>query len=248
MDKRKYDLCDCRWVASTLFRRTRLQKYCWQSQTSKDSDDTNQFLKSSSSQAEPETTDEKNYRTAKLKLEHPYTESSEEQKQQVAQSFDEAMTAIRQAGHLTEVKGTLDNHLSMSQESMIQTLAMALLVNQYSYQSSQLEVMKSDNDDVVQFLIVLTKTGEDNCYFVGNFNTTVNQIQLKNYVGGNIGGTFGQFIRKKKCTISYITICVFFIDKMARISYNKGTKSYITLYLTNYMLKELFYEDSNNKH
>lgn len=147
--------------------------------------------KSSSSQAEPETTDEKNYRTAKLKLEHPYTESSEEQKQQVAQSFDEAMTAIRQAGHLTEVKGTLDNHLSMSQESMIQTLAMALLVNQYSYQPSQLEVMKSDNDDVVQFLIVLTKVGEDNCYFVGNFNTTVNQIQLKNYVGGNIGGTFG---------------------------------------------------------
>ena len=147
--------------------------------------------KSSSSQAEPETTDEKNYRTAKLKLEHPYTESSEEQKQQVAQSFDEAMTAIRQAGHLTEVKGTLDNHLSMSQESMIQTLAMAILVNQYSYQSSQLEVMKSENEDVVQFLIVLTKTGEDNCYFVGNFNTTVNQIQLKNYVGGNIGGTFG---------------------------------------------------------
>ncbi|WP_421038662.1 hypothetical protein [Streptococcus hyointestinalis] len=147
--------------------------------------------KSSSSQAEPETTNEKNYRTAKLKLEHPYTESSGEQKQQVAQSFDEAMTAIRQAGHLTEVKGTLDNHLSMSQESMIQTLAMALLVNQYSYQPSQLEVMKSDNDDVVQFLIVLTKVGEDNCYFVGNFNTTVNQIQLKNYVGGNIGGTFG---------------------------------------------------------
>lgn len=147
--------------------------------------------KSSSSQAEPETTNEKNYRTAKLKLEHPYTESSGEQKQQVAQSFDEAMTAIRQAGHLTEVKGTLDNHLSMSQESMIQTLAIALLVNQYSYQPSQLEVMKSDNDDVVQFLIVLTKVGEDNCYFVGNFNTTVNQIQLKNYVGGNIGGTFG---------------------------------------------------------
>lgn len=147
--------------------------------------------KSSSSQAEPETTDEKNYRTAKLKLEHPYTESNEEQKQQVAQSFDEAMTAIRQAGHLTEVKGTLDNHLSMSQSSMIQTLAMALLVNQYSYQPSQLEVMKSDNEDVVQFLIVLTKAGEDNCYFVGNFNTTVNQIQLKNYVGGNIGSTFG---------------------------------------------------------
>ena len=144
-----------------------------------------------SSVAEPETADEKNYRTAKLKLEHPYTESSEEQKQQVAKAFEEAIKAIHQANHLTEVKGTFENHLSMSQDGMIQTLAMAILVNQYSYQSSKLEVTRSDNDDVVQFLIVLTKDGEDNCYFVGNFNTTVHQIQLKNYVGGNIGGTFG---------------------------------------------------------
>lgn len=146
---------------------------------------------SSSSIAEPETTDEKNYRTAKLKLEHPYSESSEEQKQEVRKAFEEAIKAIQQANHLTEVKGTLDNHLSMSQDGMIQTLAMAILVNQYSYQYSKLEVTKSDNEDVIQFLIVLTKDGEDSCYFVGNFNTTVDQIQLKAYVGGNIGGTFG---------------------------------------------------------
>ncbi|MDO4667069.1 MAG: hypothetical protein Q4A90_04445 [Streptococcus sp.] len=145
----------------------------------------------SSSITESETTDEKNYRTAKLKLEHPYTSISEEQKEQVSKVFDEAIEMISQANHLTEVKGTLDNHLSMSQDGMIQTLAMSMLVNQYSYQSSKLEVTKSDNDDVVQFLIVLTKDGEDNCYFVGNFNTTVNQIQLKSYVGGNIGATFG---------------------------------------------------------
>ncbi|MBF0786933.1 MULTISPECIES: hypothetical protein [unclassified Streptococcus] len=145
----------------------------------------------SSSVAEPETADEKNYRTAKLKLEHPYTESSEEQKQQVVKAFEEAIKAIHHANHLTEVKGTLDNHLSMSQDGMIQTLAMVILVNQYHYQSSKLEVTTSDNDDVVQFLIVLTKDGEDNCYFIGNFNTTVNQIQLKSYVGSNIGGTFG---------------------------------------------------------
>lgn len=146
---------------------------------------------SSSSMDESETTDEKNYRTAKLKLEHPYSESSEEQKQEVRKAFDEAIKAIQQANHLTEVKGTLDNHLSMSQDGMIQTLAMAILVNQYSYQSSKLEVTPSENEDVVQFLIVLTKQGEDSCYFVGNFNTTVSQIQLKAYVGGNIGGTFG---------------------------------------------------------
>lgn len=145
----------------------------------------------SSQTVEPETIDERNYRTAKLKLEHPYTEGSEEQKQKVAKSFDEAINSIKEAKHLTEVKGTIENYLSMSQDGMVQTLAMVILVNQYRYQSSKLEVMTSDNDDVVQFLIVLTKDGEDNCYFVGNFNTTVNQIQLKSYVGSNIGGTFG---------------------------------------------------------
>ena len=146
--------------------------------------------KDSSSDKE-ETADEKNYRTAKLKLEHPYTESSEEQKQQVLKTFDEAINDIKKAGHLSKVKGTIENHLSMSQSGMVSTFVMALLVNEYDYQSSKLEVMPSENEDVVQFLIVLTKPGKDNCYFVGNFNTTVNQIQLKAYVGGNIGGTFG---------------------------------------------------------
>ena len=145
----------------------------------------------SSQTVEPETIDERNYRTAKLKLEHPYTEGSEEQKKKVAKSFDEAINSIKEAKHLTEVKGTIENHLSMSQDGMVQTLAMAILVNQYSYQASKLEVTPSENDDVVQFLIVLTKEGEDNCYFVGNFNTTVQQIQLITYIGGNIGGTFG---------------------------------------------------------
>ncbi|MGT2736895.1 hypothetical protein ACVRXS_07030 [Streptococcus orisratti] len=143
------------------------------------------------SQSTPETVDEKNYRTAKLKLEHPYTEGSDGHKQQVLKAFDEATNAIKKADHLSNVRGTLENHLSMSQDGMVQTFAMALLVNQYEYQSDKLEVMPSENEDVVQFLIVLTKNGEDNCYFVGNFNTTVNQIQLKAYVGGNIGGTYG---------------------------------------------------------
>lgn len=155
------------------------------------SEQSNPSVDDAASQATPETVDEKNYRTAKLKLEHPYTEGSEEHKQQVLKAFDEAINAIKKAEHLSNVSGTLENHLSMSQNGMVQTFAMALLVNQYEYQSSKLEVMPSENEDVVQFLIVLTKKGEDNCYFVGNFNTTVNQIQLKAYVGGNIGGTFG---------------------------------------------------------
>ena len=79
----------------------------------------------------------------------------------------------------------------MTQNAMVQTFAMALLTNQYDFQPEQLEVMPTESDDVIQFLIVLTKNGEENSYFVGNFNTTVQQIQLKAYVGGNIGGTYG---------------------------------------------------------
>ena len=51
--------------------------------------------------------------------------------------------------------------------------------------------MPTESEDVIQFLVVLTKDGEENSYFIGNFNTTVQQIQLKAYVGGNIGGTYG---------------------------------------------------------
>lgn len=144
-----------------------------------------------SAEAEPETTDEKNYRTAKLKLEHPYSESTEEEKNQVAAAFDTALSSIKAAKTLDKVTATIDNHLSMSDTAMVQTFAMAILINDYSYEPSQLEVTESDSTDVVQFLVVLTKDGEDTCYFVGNFNTTVHQIQLKSYIGGNIGGTFG---------------------------------------------------------
>ena len=79
----------------------------------------------------------------------------------------------------------------MTPNAMIQTFAMAILTNQYDFQPKQLEVMPTESEDVIQFLVVLTKGGEENSYFIGNFNTTVQQIQLKAYVGGNIGGTYG---------------------------------------------------------
>lgn len=145
----------------------------------------------SSSSVESETTDEKNYRTAKLKLEHPYTEADETSQTAVKEAFNTAIAAIQEAQQVPNVTGTYENHLMMTSDAMAQTFAMALLINQYAYQESQLEVTTADNDDVVQFLVVLTKENEDNCYFIGNFNTTVNQIQLKAYVGGNIGATFG---------------------------------------------------------
>ena len=143
------------------------------------------------SSSKEETADEKNYRTAKLKLERPYAEARSEDKKEVLKAFEEAVADIKKTKFLPNVKGTIENHLSMTQNAMVQTFAMAILTNQYDFQPEQLEVMPTESDDVIQFLIVLTKNGEENSYFVGNFNTTVQQIQLKAYVGGNIGGTYG---------------------------------------------------------
>ena len=158
-------------------------------------EETAKVSSSGTAQNEPsskeETADEKHYRTAKLKLERPYAVATSEDKKEVLKAFEEAVADIKKTKFLPNVKGTIENHLSMSQNAMVQTFAMALLTNQYDFQPEQLEVMPTESDDVIQFLVVLTKNGEENSYFVGNFNTTVQQIQLKAYVGGNIGGTYG---------------------------------------------------------
>ncbi|BAK29010.1 hypothetical protein [Streptococcus gallolyticus] len=167
------------------------QHFTGDSKVPQDNSTASSLTPSSSSEVASETTDEKNYRTAKLKLEHPYTEADASAKAAVSQAFDVAINAINEARQVPNIKGTYDNQLMMTSEAMVQTFAMALLVNHYQYQGNQLEVTQAENDDVVQFLVVLTKENEDNCYFIGNFNTTVNQIQLKAYVGGNIGATFG---------------------------------------------------------
>jgi hypothetical protein len=158
-------------------------------------EETTRITSSSSVQKEPsskeETVDEKNYRTAKLKLERPYTGATEADKKVVLKAFEEAVEDIKKTNVLSKVQGTIENHLSMTPNAMIQTFAMAILTNQYDFQPKQLEVMPTESEDVIQFLVVLTKGGEENSYFIGNFNTTVQQIQLKAYVGGNIGGTYG---------------------------------------------------------
>lgn len=151
---------------------------------------TKQSTKQSSSEAD-ETPDDKHYRKAKLKLEHPYSPVSEDIKQEVSPLIDSALTFIQEHDQITEMSGNLENHLSMSDTAMIQTIWIAIHVNNYLYQSSQLEVLKSDSDDVVQVLLVFTKDDDETLYVLGNVNTTVGQFQLTTTVGGTIGATYG---------------------------------------------------------
>lgn len=144
-----------------------------------------------SSEVREETSDEKNYRKAKLKLEHPYTAAGSEDKQKVADAVEIAVAAMKEDQKVAEVKGTYENRLSMTQNAMVQTFGMAFKINGYQYDASQLEVLKSNSSDVVQFILVLKKEGQENCYFIGNFNTSVQQLQLERYIGGRLGATYG---------------------------------------------------------
>lgn len=144
-----------------------------------------------SSEVREETSDEKNYRKAKLKLEHPYTAAGPEDKQKVADAIEIAVAAMKEDQKVAEVKGTYENRLSMTQNAMVQTFGMAFKINGYQYDASQLEVLKSNSSDVVQFILVLKKEGQENCYFIGNFNTSVQQLQIERYIGGQLGATYG---------------------------------------------------------
>ena len=138
-----------------------------------------------------ETTNEKNYRKAKLKLEHPYSPVKEDIRASALPIVESALSTIQKSKKVTDTTGTYDNHLSMTDNPMIQTVAIAMLINHYTYQADRIEILESDSDDVVQVLIPLTKQGADNVCFVANYNLTVQQLQIADYVGGPIGGTFG---------------------------------------------------------
>ena len=142
-------------------------------------------------EGKPETANEKAYRKAKLALEHPYSAVSDEVKQSVTPDIVSALDFITSHANLDDMTPTLDNHLYISEAPMIQSVWIAIHANHYTFQPSQLEVLKSNSDDVVQVLLTLTKTGADNVYVIGNFNTTVKQLQITQYFGGRIGATYG---------------------------------------------------------
>ena len=104
---------------------------------------TSQTQQSSSSSKE-ETEDEKNYRKAKLALDHPYSEASQSDKDAATPNVTIAMDFITSHNNIDDMKGSLENHLYMSENPMIQTVWIAIHSNGYSYDPSQLEVLKSD--------------------------------------------------------------------------------------------------------
>ncbi|WP_373756968.1 hypothetical protein [Streptococcus ferus] len=132
-----------------------------------------------------------NYKKIQSTLENPNNPASKSMKQEVLKAITNAQNYCQKIEFAGKAEGNVSNSMAMTQNPMVQTFAMVIKINKYSFDSSQLEVYESNSDDVVQFICVMTKAGSDNNYWVGNYNIDAKQLQLSSYQGGDIGATFG---------------------------------------------------------
>lgn len=146
---------------------------------------------SSSKELPTETENEKHYREAFLSLERPYGSVDPADKESVSTSLFQGLQTLASAKSVSDVTGTVDNHLSMTSQAMLETVGIAFLVNHYQVDQASLVVTPSKSEDVLQFLVVLTKENSPNAYLIGNWNKTVDQLQLVQLIGGDIGATYG---------------------------------------------------------
>lgn len=138
-----------------------------------------------------ETENEKNYRQAFLALERPYGSVTSADKETVSTSLFQGLQIVASAKSVSDVKGTVENHLSMTSQPMLETVGIAFLINHYQVDQMSLVVTPSKAEDVLQFLVVLKKENSPNAYLIGNWNKMVDQLQLVQIIGGDIGATYG---------------------------------------------------------
>lgn len=145
----------------------------------------------SSDRVPTETKNEKNYRQAFLALERPYGSVHSSDKKQLSASLFKGLQTVSSAKSVSAVTGTVDNHLNMTSQAMLETVGIAFLVNHYQVDQASLLVTPSKTEDVLQFLVILTKENTPNAYLIGNWNKTVDQFQIVQIIGGDIGATYG---------------------------------------------------------
>ena len=145
----------------------------------------------SSKELPTETEDEKHYRQAFLTLERPYGTVASADKATLSASLFKGLQRLTDAKTVSEETGTVDNHLNMTSQAMLETVGIALLINRYQTDEGSLLVTPTKAEDVLQFLVVLKKENSPNAYLIGNWNKTVDQFQLVQIIGGDIGASYG---------------------------------------------------------
>ena len=136
------------------------------------------------------TEDDKSYNEAFRALElggHKVDPSIEKE---VKDAFKVVIKECRRAKDL-EFDYSIENHLKMATHDMIIAFAVALQQNEYNVNVDDIEVYESKSSGVVQFIVKTTKKGEDSIFWVGNYYTSEDQVDIRRYYGGHVGKAFG---------------------------------------------------------
>lgn len=136
------------------------------------------------------TEDDKSYNEAFRALElggHKVDPSIEKE---VKDAFKVVIKECKTA-NILEIDYSIGNHLKMATHDMIMSFAVSFQQNGYDVNVNDIEVYESKSSGVVQFIVKSTKKGEDSIFWVGNYYTSENQVDIRRYYGGHVGKAFG---------------------------------------------------------
>ena len=136
------------------------------------------------------TEDDRNYNEALSALEMAGHKAESSIEKEVKEAFKVVIKECRRAKDL-EFDYSIENHLKMATHDMIIAFAVALQQNGYDVNVDDIEVYESKSAGVVQFIVKSTKKDADSIFWVGNYYTSEQQVNIKRYYGGHVGKAFG---------------------------------------------------------
>lgn len=110
------------------------------------------------------------------------TKVSDSEKSEVSNALDEGFEVLNTTEIGSDVKNDYSSHLGNSTQEMLKITVLALKAG-YIYDNNSLEVYKSDNSGVVQFVFEMKKDGAENISFAGNYVQSTRQIEIANQHG-----------------------------------------------------------------
>lgn len=136
------------------------------------------------------TEDDKSYNEAFRALEKAGHKVDPSIEKEVKEAFKVVIKECKTA-NILEIDYSHEKHLKMATHDMIMSFAVALQQNEYDVNVDDIEVYESKSSGVVQFIVKTTKKGEDSIFWVGNYYTSEQQVNIKRYYGGHVGKAFG---------------------------------------------------------
>ena len=136
------------------------------------------------------TEDDRNYNEALSALEMAGHKAEPSIEKEVKEAFKVVIKECKRAKDL-EFDYSIENHLIMAKRDMIVSFAVALQQNEYDVNVDDIEVYESKSSGVVQFIVKSTKKDADSIFWVGNYYTSEQQVNIKRYYGGHVGKAFG---------------------------------------------------------